>query len=147
MNERDMRYKLQSVDQLRACLGRVSGDIRVEVERGLAVTAESAADLRSLSDLPPGLILVIHDDPDPRFSMVRVERLCSKAGARLRLFRGRAWTAFGGPFAHARRGPAHRRQHRQAAGVAARSRGTPETTSGLLWPGAGPSAAKGYPLS
>jgi len=23
----------------------------------------------------------------------------------------------------------------------------PETTSGLLWPGAGPSAAKGYPLS
>jgi hypothetical protein len=28
-----------------------------------------------------------------------------------------------------------------------RSRGAPETTSGLLWPGAGPSAAKGYPLS
>ena len=28
-----------------------------------------------------------------------------------------------------------------------RSRGTPETTSGLLWPGAGPSAANGYPLS
>ena len=27
------------------------------------------------------------------------------------------------------------------------SRETPETTSGLLWPGAGPSAAKGYPLS
>jgi hypothetical protein len=23
----------------------------------------------------------------------------------------------------------------------------PETASGLLWPGAGPSAAKGYPLS
>jgi hypothetical protein len=28
-----------------------------------------------------------------------------------------------------------------------RSRGAPKTTSGLLWPGAGPSAAKGYPLS
>jgi hypothetical protein len=28
-----------------------------------------------------------------------------------------------------------------------RSRGAPETTSGLLWPGAGPSAAKGYPLN
>ena len=28
-----------------------------------------------------------------------------------------------------------------------RSRGAPETTSGLLWPGAGPSAAKAYPLS
>jgi hypothetical protein len=69
-----MRYKLQSVDQLRACLGRVSGDIRVEVERGLAVPAENVADLRALSDLLPGLILVIHDDPDPRVSMVRVER-------------------------------------------------------------------------
>jgi hypothetical protein len=28
-----------------------------------------------------------------------------------------------------------------------RAREIPETTSGLLWPGAGPSAAKGYPLS
>ena len=69
-----MRYKLQSSDQLRACLGRVPDDIRVEVERGLTVTAETVADLRSLSDLPPGLILVIHDDPDPQFSIVRVER-------------------------------------------------------------------------
>jgi hypothetical protein len=37
----------------------------IEVERGFAVTAETAADRRSLSDLPPGLILVIHNDPDP----------------------------------------------------------------------------------
>jgi hypothetical protein len=42
--------------------------------------------------------------------------------------------------------PAHRRQHRQAAGAAAEALG-PETSSGLLWPGAGPSTAKGYPLS
>jgi hypothetical protein len=70
-----MRYRLQSSEQLRACLGRVPDDIRVEVERGLAVTAETVAELRSLSDLPPRLILVIHDDPDPRFRMVRVERL------------------------------------------------------------------------
>ena len=74
MARHDMRYKLQSLDELHACLGRVPDEIRVEVERGLAVTAESVADLRSLSNLPPGLILVIHDDPDPRFSMVRVER-------------------------------------------------------------------------
>jgi hypothetical protein len=62
MATRDMRYKLQSSDQLRACLGRVPDDIRVEVERGLAVTAETVADLRSLSDLPPGLILVINSE-------------------------------------------------------------------------------------
>ena len=69
-----MRYKLQSSDQLRACLGRVPDDIRVEVERGLAVTAETVADLRSLSDLPLGLILVINSELDPRYNVVRVER-------------------------------------------------------------------------
>jgi len=69
-----MRYKLQSSDQLRACLGRVPDDIRIEVERGLAVTAETVADLRSLSDLPPGLILVINSELDPRYNVVRVER-------------------------------------------------------------------------
>jgi hypothetical protein len=37
-------------------------------------------------------------------------------------------------------------RHRQATGAGCASRETPETTSGLLWPGAGPSAAKGYPL-
>jgi hypothetical protein len=70
----DMRYKLQSPDQLRACLGRVPDDIRVEVERGLAVSAETVADLRLLSDLPPGLILVINSELDPRFNFIRVER-------------------------------------------------------------------------
>ena len=74
MATHDMRYKLQSSDQLRACLGRVPDDIRVEVERGLAVTAETVADLRSLSDLPPGLILVINSELDPRYNVVRVER-------------------------------------------------------------------------
>jgi hypothetical protein len=69
-----MRYKLQSSDQLRACLGRVPDDIRVEVERGLAVSAETVADLRLLSDLPPGLILVINSELDPRFNVIRVER-------------------------------------------------------------------------
>ena len=69
-----MRYKLQSSDQLRACLGRVPDDIRVEVDRALAVRAETVADLRLLSDLPPGLILVINSELDPRYNVVRVER-------------------------------------------------------------------------
>jgi hypothetical protein len=69
-----MRYKLQSSDQLRAFLGRVPDDIRVEVERGLAVRAETVADLRLLSDLPPGLILVINSELDPRLNVIRVER-------------------------------------------------------------------------
>ena len=74
MATHDMRYKLQSSDQLRACLGRVPDDIRVEVERGLAVRAETVADLRLLSDLPPGLILVMNSELDLRFNVIRVER-------------------------------------------------------------------------
>jgi hypothetical protein len=48
-----MRYRLRSVDELRACLCRIPDGIRVEVERGLAMSAETVADLRSLSTLPP----------------------------------------------------------------------------------------------
>jgi hypothetical protein len=44
----------------------------------------------------------------------------------------------GGQAPHPRRGPAHGRSP---------SCRIPETTSALLWPGAGPSAANGYPLS
>ena len=41
-----MRYKLRSVDELRACLCRIPDGIKVEVERGLAMSAETVADLR-----------------------------------------------------------------------------------------------------
>jgi hypothetical protein len=68
-----MRYRLQSLDHLRACLGRIPDDVRVEVERGVAVSAETVADLRSLSALPPRLVLVLHE-VEPRFNVLRVER-------------------------------------------------------------------------
>ena len=64
-----MRYRLRSVDELRACLCRIPDGIRVEVDRGLAMSAETVADLRSLSTLPPGLVLVI-DELEPRFNVV-----------------------------------------------------------------------------
>jgi hypothetical protein len=67
-----MRYRLRSVDELRACLCRIPDGIRVD--RGLAMSAETVADLRSLSTLPPGLVLVI-DELEPRFNVVvRLER-------------------------------------------------------------------------
>jgi hypothetical protein len=69
-----MRYRLQSVDDLRACLCRIPDSVRVEVERGLAISAETVADLRSLSILPPGLVLVV-DEIEPRFNVVRLERV------------------------------------------------------------------------
>jgi hypothetical protein len=58
---------------LRACLGRFPDDVSVQVERGVAVSAETVADLRSLSALPLGLILVLHE-VEPRFNVLRVER-------------------------------------------------------------------------
>jgi hypothetical protein len=68
-----MRHRIQSVDELRACLCRIPDSARVEVERGLAMSAETVADLRSLSTLPPGLVLVI-DEIEPRYNVVRLER-------------------------------------------------------------------------
>ena len=68
-----MRYRLQSVDELRARLCRIPDSVRVEVERGLAISAETVADLRSLSILPPSLVLVI-EEIEPRFNVVRLER-------------------------------------------------------------------------
>jgi len=48
--------------------------MRVEVETGVAVTASTVADLRALPTWQDGLVLNIHVDLDPRFSVVRVER-------------------------------------------------------------------------
>ena len=48
--------------------------MRVEVERDVAVNAKTVADLRSLWKWPPGLVLVVNQDPDQRFSVVKVER-------------------------------------------------------------------------
>ena len=52
-------------------------NMRVEIEPGIAVTASTVADLRALPTWPDGLVLNIHVDPDPRFSVVRVERAFS----------------------------------------------------------------------
>ena len=49
--------------------------MRVEIENGVAVTAETVADLRALPAWPDGLALNIHVDLDPRFSVVSVERV------------------------------------------------------------------------
>jgi chromosome partitioning protein len=56
-------------------------NMRVEVETGIAVTAKTVADLRTLPAWPDGLTLNIHVDLDPRFSVVRVERAASAVQA------------------------------------------------------------------
>jgi hypothetical protein len=49
-------------------------NMRVEVAPGIAVSANTVADLRALPTWPDGLVLNIHVDLDPRLSVVRVER-------------------------------------------------------------------------
>ena len=49
-------------------------NMRVEIETGVAVTAKTVAELRALPTWPDGLVLNIHIDLDPRFSVVKVEQ-------------------------------------------------------------------------
>ena len=69
-----MRYKLRSVEELRACLCHFDPNAVRDTGTVVSMSAETVADLRSLSTLPPGLVLVI-DELEPRFNVVvRLER-------------------------------------------------------------------------
>ena len=69
-----VRYVANTIEEMRKLLLGYRDNMRVEVETGVAVTASTVADLRSLPTWPDGLALNIHVDLDPRFSIVRVER-------------------------------------------------------------------------
>jgi hypothetical protein len=69
-----MRYRPNITDELRTCLGSCPAEMQVEVERGVPVTADTVAELRSLSAWPPGLVLCIPSERD-RWNVVRVERV------------------------------------------------------------------------
>ncbi len=68
------RYTPQGMDDVRKCLAGYPADMRVDVGPGVAMDAKTVADLRSLWGWPPGLVLVVEQDPDQRFSVVKVER-------------------------------------------------------------------------
>jgi hypothetical protein len=69
------RFKPKNMDELRTCLGSCPADMPVEIERGVPLTARIVVELRSLPGWPYGLVLIVHIDPDPRFSVVKVERV------------------------------------------------------------------------
>ena len=69
-----MRHAANSIEEMKRVLLGYRDNMRVEVETGVAVTASTVADLRALPTWPDGLVLNIHVDLDPRFSVVRVER-------------------------------------------------------------------------
>jgi hypothetical protein len=68
------RYTPTTIDDVKICVADCSDDMKVEVQSGVPLVAMTVADLRSLPAWPPRLILDVHKDPDPRFSVVKVER-------------------------------------------------------------------------
>jgi len=69
-----VRYAANTIEEMQKLLLGYRDNMRVEVETDVAVTASTVADLRALPAWPDGLVLNIHVDLDPRFSIVRVER-------------------------------------------------------------------------
>jgi len=70
-----VRHPANTIEDMKKILLGYRDNMRVEIENGVAVTAETVADLRALPAWPDGLALNIHVDLDPRFSVVSVERV------------------------------------------------------------------------
>jgi hypothetical protein len=68
------RYSASTIDDVQKLLVGYRDNMRVEIGTGVTLTAKTVADLRALQSWPHGLILNIHIDLDPRFSVVKVER-------------------------------------------------------------------------
>jgi hypothetical protein len=70
-----MKYTPKTLDEVRRCLGGCSGETLVDVEEGIPVKAKTVADLRALSNWPPGdwVLDVPVNGSDQRYSAVRVE--------------------------------------------------------------------------
>jgi hypothetical protein len=69
-----VRHPANTIEDMKKLLLGYRDNMRVEVETGIAVTAKTVANLRALPTWPEGLVLDIHVDLDPRFSVVRVEQ-------------------------------------------------------------------------
>ena len=71
------RYLANTIGDTQKLLVGYRGNMRVEIETGVAVTAKTVADLRALTTWPDGLALNIHIDLDPQLSVVKVKRASS----------------------------------------------------------------------
>ena len=69
-----MRYSANTIEDMQNLLLGYRGNMRVEIEPGVPLSAKTVADLRALPTWPDGMVLNIHIDLDPRLSIVRVER-------------------------------------------------------------------------
>jgi len=68
------QYAPDNIDAVRLALRGLSHRMEVEVEPGIPLAARTVADLRARATWPPGLQLIVPDEPDHPASAVRVER-------------------------------------------------------------------------
>ena len=68
------QYAPDTIDDVRLALRGLSHRMEVEVETGIPLAAHTVADLRARATWPPGLQLLVPDEPDRPASVVKVER-------------------------------------------------------------------------
>jgi len=68
------QYTPDTIEGLRQVLRGLSHRMKVEIEPGIPLAAKTLADLRARTFWPPGLGLIVPDEPDRPESVVKVER-------------------------------------------------------------------------
>jgi hypothetical protein len=58
-----MRFAAQSMVEVRRCVADCPADMRVDVESGIPIDAQTAAELRCLPSWPSGVLIEAHRDP------------------------------------------------------------------------------------
>jgi hypothetical protein len=68
------KYPAETLEAMQKLLLSYRDNLRVKVDPGIPVTARTVAELRALSSWPGLLVLDVHIDLDPRFSVLTVRR-------------------------------------------------------------------------
>jgi hypothetical protein len=68
------QYTPDTIDDVHLALRGLSHRMRVEIEPGVPLAANTVAGLRARATWPPGLRLIVPDKPDGPESVVKVER-------------------------------------------------------------------------
>ena len=68
------KYSVETIEAVQRHLLSYRDNLRVEVEPGVPVVARTVAELGALSTWPGHLVLDVHIDLDPQFSVVTVRR-------------------------------------------------------------------------
>ncbi len=68
------RYSVETIEAMQKHLLGYRDNLRVEVAPGIPIVARTVAELRTLSTWPGQLVLDVHIDLDPGFSVMTVRR-------------------------------------------------------------------------